>query len=102
MESPGYVKNILQPRTMSGKGAPSQTIFGVIGATAYDPLQKSLGGLVSNTKSSASNNPAKSASSMPQTQRSILGAPAKTPIPGEHYGQIPYAGKYQSTEGARL
>lgn len=103
MESPGYVKNILQPRTMTGKGAPSQTIFGVIGATAYDPLQKSLGGLVSNTKSSAAGkNPAKAADSMPQTQRSIIGPAAKTPMPGEHYGQVPYAGKYMSTEGARL
>lgn len=88
---------------MSGKGAPSQTIFGVIGATAFDPLQKSLGGLVSDTKSSASEkNPAKSADSMPQTQRHIIGPAAKTSMPKEHYGQVPYAGKYMSTEGARL
>jgi len=87
---------------MSGKGAPSQTMFGVIGQTAYDPLMKSLGGLVTNTKSSGGGNPTQSASSMPQTQRSILGPKAKTPMPGEHYGQIPYAGAYQSQEGGRL
>jgi hypothetical protein len=87
---------------MSGKGAPSQTLFGVIGQTAYDPLMKSLGGLVTNTKSSGGGNPTQSASSMPQTQRSILGPVAKTPMPGEHYGQVPYAGAYQSKEGERL
>ena len=102
MDNPGYVKNILQPRTMAGKGAPSQTIFGVLGETAYDPLQKSLGGLVTNTKASSDKNPAKPADTMPQTLRSIIGPASKTPMPGEHYGQIPYAGKYQSTEGARL
>jgi len=102
MESPGYVRNILQPRTMSGKGAPSQTMFGVIGQTAYDPLMKSLGGLITNTKSAGATNPSKPVDSMPQTQRQILGPAAKTPMPGEHYGQIPYVGKYQSTEGDRL
>lgn len=79
-------------------------MFGVIGDTKEDPLMRSLGGLVQNTKASApvGKGTIMKASKAENTERHIIGQPSKTPMPGAHMGQVPYPGMYQSAVGARL
>lgn len=92
-------------RNMAGKGAPRSTVFGVLGETKIEePYHRILGGLVVNSKNSA---PIQAGTVIHDTkgmntERHIVGAPAKTHIPGAHYAQVPYAGAYMSKEGARL
>lgn len=99
-----YLKSSNPIRKMSGEGAPRETIFGVIGATKEDPLMRSLGGLVQNTKLSAplGKGTSMKASVANNTERHIIGHASKTPMPGEHMGQVPYPGMYRSAVGARL
>lgn len=99
-----YLEVVESPRRMKGKGAPRDTLFGVIGKTTYDPLARSLGGLLITTTKDAS--PAKSAekasSVKKNTEKHLVGGPHKTAIPGVHYGQIPYAGHYMKAVGAEM
>jgi hypothetical protein len=104
MEPTPYLDTAQSRLTMKGKGAPRSTLFGVLGKTKYDPYSRTVGGLIVTTTSGTS--PAKHMSEAEalkhhpeNTERSILGRPSKTCIPGVHYGQVPYAGKYQSEVG---
>ena len=81
------------PRMMKGKGAPRDTLFGVIGRTKLDPMTRSLGGLMISTT--------KGASSADSAMKSKSTAP-KTHIPKQHYGQIPYAGRFMSELGKEV
>ena len=98
-----YLVSTDPTRQMSGKGAPRDTIFGVLGKTTYDDKVRSLGGLVQNTKASKLGKgtvmPERNA---PQTERSILGDAPATHVPGQHHGQVPYAGYFRSTLGQPL
>ena len=96
-----YLHVVDMPRMMGGAGAPRSTVFGVLGRTGMDPMTKSLGGLVGNTKASGPVPPTMSGKKV-KTERKITGTPSKTHIPGEHYGQVPYVGKYMSDLGSRL
>ena len=92
---------------MKGKGAPKETVSGVIGHTEMSPLSKSLGGLVVNTTAGASRaekGVAHHVSSHPKvnTDRHIVGHAAKTHVPGAHYGMVPYPGLYMSEKGHEL
>jgi hypothetical protein len=90
-------------RKMSGKGAPRDTIFGVLGKTTYDDKVRSLGGLVQNTKlSRVSKGTAMPERNAHQTEHSILGHASATHVPGQHMGQVPYAGYFRSTLGHAL
>ena len=104
MEEQPYLQVVDEPRKMRGKGAPRSTVFGVIGRTTYDPFTKSLGGLViDSTKGVRPEKVSMKASSVPKnTEKHIIGSPAKTKVSGAHYGQVPYAGKYRSDLGERL
>lgn len=104
MEEQPYLQVVDEPRRMRGKGAPRPTIFGVIGRTTYDPFTKSLGGLViDSTKGVRPEKVSMKASKVSKnTERKIVGHPAKTHIPGSHFGQVPYAGKYMADVGERL
>jgi hypothetical protein len=96
-----FVKKIPAIRQMKGKGAPMRTIPGVIGAAMEDSYQRSLGGLVVDTKDRG---PVPSDLSSPyHTERGAVcvTAPA-TKMSGEHYGQIPYPGAYFGNLGQRL
>lgn len=98
-----YLHVIDMPRQMSGKGAPRDTMFGVIGRTGMDSMSKSLGGLVENTHASAKAPPTMSGQSKKAvTERKIAGKPSKTKTPGAHYGQMLYPGQFMSELGARL
>lgn len=91
------------PREMRGEGAPRPTIPGVLGETKESGKMKSLGGLVEHAPSApVPKGTVTKHSEHIETDRHICGQPAKTKIPGQHYGQVPYAGKYMSDKGHRL
>ena len=93
-----YMKNNSMRYEMAGKGAPKPTIFNVIGETKYDPLTRSLGGLVKDTKTSVKvKDPLQRASGF-QTENCIVGKNASK-VPGRHMGQVPFAGKFMYNVG---
>lgn len=104
MEDTPYLQVVGMPREMGGAGAPKPTVFGVLGHTQYDPLSRTLGGLVSSTRTSGGPVPkhksiySNTVKGM-KTERNIAGKTGKTHIPGVHHGQVPYAGKYMSDVG---
>lgn len=103
MDKTPYLHVVDVPRKMAGKGAPRDTVFGVLGRTHMDPYSKSLGGLVADSKSAAPAPPTmKDSKRHDKTEHRIAGSPSKTKIPGMHYSMVPYAGKYMSELGARL
>lgn len=92
-----------EPRRMAGKGAPKQTTFGVLGRTIESPYNKSLGGLVVDSKSAPVQAGTLDKRPMREhTERDITARKAKTHISGQHYGQVPYPGRYMADAGARL
>jgi len=103
MKKMPYLHVVDEPRVMKGKGAPRQTVFGVMGHTKDDSEMKTLGGLVRSTKSApipkgeVIGNPKRL-----MTERHITGPASKTHISGEHYGQVPYPGRYMGDAGERL
>jgi hypothetical protein len=98
-----YLKIVGVPRQMGGKGAPQPTIFGVLGETKYDSYSKSLGGLVETKTPGKSMNPAESVSRVVrQSDQHLEGAGRATAVSGEHYGQVPYAGKYMKPLGSKV
>lgn len=90
------------PRQMKGKGAPKDTVFGVLGKTKEDPKMRSLGGLVQHAASGPVKKGTTEKARSIKTERDITGAPAKTEVPGAHMGQVPYAGVYMSNLGSAL
>ena len=79
---------------MKGRGAPRNTVFGVIGDSMNEAsYNRSLGGLVKDTKVGAS----KSGTIMKSLDR-----PSKTKIPGAHYAQVPYPGRFMAVVGKAL
>lgn len=100
---PEYLEVVESPRRMGGKGAPRDTLFGIIGHTKDSGAMKSLGGLVIGTTKGAS--AAKSAHPVhkhPDTEHNLTAGTHKTALPGVHYGQIPFAGAYFKAVGSRL
>lgn len=99
MQTP-YLHIVDQPRMM--KGGVRSTIFGVLGRTTDGAPNKSLGGLVVNTKVAPLNaGVSMKASAVPMnSSRSIIGPAAKTPL--GHTGQVPYPGKFASKIGPSL
>ena len=90
------------PRQMKGKGAPRDTVFGVLGKTKEDPQMRSLGGLVKHAASGPVKKGTLEKARSITTERDITGPAAKTHIPGAHFGQVPYAGVYMSAMGSAL
>lgn len=98
-----YLSVDVPTREMKGKGSPRPTLFGVLGHTIEDSSSKSLGGLVRNTKVSGPVPPTtKNSVKEDNTVHKIAGSPSKTPVPGVHYGMVPFAGHYRSAVGAAL
>lgn len=103
MSSQSYLKIVGLPRMMGGKGAPQPTIFGVLGHTKVDSYSKSLGGLVETHTKGKSINPTKKVTHVAhQTDHHLEGAGRATAVAGSHYGQVPYAGAYMKTAGAKV
>ena len=96
-----FVKKIPAIRQMGGKGAPVPTLPGVIGASRVSSYQRSLGGLIVDSKDLG---PVPSDLSSPyHTEKGAVcvTAPA-TKMSGQHYGQIPYPGAYAGHLGERI
>ena len=88
---------------MAGKGAPKQTTFGVLGRTKMDSEMKTLGGLVVDSMSAPIQKGTLDKRPMREhTERNITARKSKTHISGQHYGQVPYPGRYMADAGARL
>ena len=98
-----YLEVVENPRRMGGSGAPRDTLFGVLGHTKYDPMNRSLGGLViSTTKDASPADAAHKVKGEKNTEHHILGPKSKTAIPGVHTGQVPYPGQFMKTVGASV
>jgi len=88
---------------MGGVGAPRSTVFGAIGRTKMDPYAKSLGGLIEHTTPGKMPRVTMPESRAPlNSDHCIIGPAAKTRVPGQHYGQVPYPGVFRSHLGARV
>lgn len=103
MHDTPYLRVVGRRIEMKGKGAPKETVSGVIGHTEMSPLSKSLGGLVVSTTAGASKVD-KEAAHKPKvnTDRHIVGPASKTHIPGAHYSMVPFPGMYMSEKGREL
>ena len=88
------------------RNGPRSTVFGAIGAVeAQRAGGATLGGLIVDSSKLGVLGKGVSHSvkhSHHNTDRHILGSKAKTPVPGCHYAQVPYAGHFRSVEGKRL
>lgn len=80
-------------------------LFGLIGDTKDSQKNETLGGLVISTTKGA-DAPKVTKSTSADAMKSEFKLPTakapKTVIPGTHYGQVPYPGKYMSEKGQRL
>lgn len=98
-----YLSVVDSPRRMGGKGAPIPTVFGVLGRMKVTPEMKTLGGLVVESTKGVKADAAEPVKSIHKnSERHILGQAAKTHISGQHFGQVPYAGKFMADLGSRL
>jgi hypothetical protein len=98
-----YLSVVDRPRRMAGKGAPEPTVSGILGRTMYESSTKVLGGLVKESTPVKAPKVAMAASQAPKnTEHHIIGKASKTAIPGVHMGQVPFAGAYMTSVGARL
>ena len=98
-------KTIASKNQMGGQGAPHSTVFGVLGQTVYDNHSRSVGGLVLDTKERAHLGKGTTVSASQvhhNTERGLIGPPAKTHVPGSHYGMKPYAGYFRSATGPAI
>jgi hypothetical protein len=68
-----------------------------------DPYTRQVGGLVITSSGGKPGEHMSEGKAMMEhpgnTEKHILGKAAKTHVPGTHYGQVPYAGKYLSENG---
>ena len=102
MHDTPYLHLVGEQRQMKGKGAPTATVFGVLGHTKESGLTKSLGGLVKDS-ASGKIKPGTIMKHAVPSDHHLMGSHApKTHISGYHYGQVPYAGKFMGDVGNRL
>lgn len=83
------------------KGGVTDTLFGLIGSTTGQSHQKTLGGLVSQRPDGKIPTDLKKGKVAVATEHHIGGKNA-TAVAGSHYGQVPYAGKFMKSKGAKL
>jgi hypothetical protein len=107
VEGPFLTKTRASKNQMRGKGAVQSTMPGVMGATKQDSYHRSLGGLLHDTADGPlgpgiAHSAMKTLSIYGNTDHGILMPPSATPMPGAHYGQVPYPGAYSSFLGARV
>jgi len=92
---------------MRGKGAVQSTMPGVMGATKQDSYQRSVGGLLNDTADGplgpgVAHSAMATLSIYGNTDHGILMPKSATPMPGAHYGQVPYPGAYASHLGVSV
>ena len=92
---------------MSGKGAVQSTMPGVMGHTKMDSYQRTVGGLLNDTAEGPlgpgiAHSAMATLSIYGNTDHGLLGSKSATPMPGAHYGQVPYPGAYASHLGVSV
>lgn len=92
---------------MRGKGAVQSTMPGVMGATKQDSYQRTVGGLLNDTADGplgpgVAHSAMATLSIYGNTDHGILMPKSATPMPGAHYGQVPYPGAYASHLGVSV
>ena len=97
-----YLQVVETPRRMAGKGAPRETTFGVLGHTKETGLTRSLGGLVANAKPSGKMPKHFKLKGHQDMSEHCIASHNDTFIPGQHSGQVPYAGKFMKMVGSKL
>ena len=101
---PEYLEVVESNKRMKGKGAPRDTLFGVLGHTMADSHTRSLGGLmITTTKGASPVMAAEKVSSVKKnTERHLVGGKHATAIPGIHMGQVPYPGMFMKAVGGEM
>jgi len=100
----GFLKKSVAIRRMGGKGAPVETLPGVMGHQVQSAYARSLGGLISDTKHLGGPLPKVFSDKIAfETDKCVIqhSAPASH-IPGQHYGQRLYPGPFCYHQGERL
>jgi hypothetical protein len=94
----------VQDPARMGKGMIRSTVFGVIGRTKMTDPTRTLGGLVTRPvrHAGADGELVRGPPKLIYTERCITGPASKTHISGQHYGQVPYPGRYMGPLGAEL
>jgi hypothetical protein len=104
---PFLTKSRASKNQMKGKGAVQSTMPGVMGATKQDSYQRTVGGLLNDTADGplgpGVSCPVQSCMSIyGNTDHGILMPKSVTPMPGAHYGQVPYPGAFASHLGKQV
>jgi len=86
------------PQRVVGKSSTQPILFGVLGQFKGDQKFQALQQVVERP-ASYKLPPLHSGSGGANSSRDILGPPAKTHIPGIHYGMMPFAGAFMSGHG---
>jgi hypothetical protein len=104
MNDYGFLKKSVARRRMAGKGAPVETLPGVMGRQVQSAYAKSLGGLINDTKHLGGPLPEVfSDCAVPATERGAVSCnPPSTKVSGLHYGQVLYSGPMMGNLGERL
>lgn len=102
MNKDPYLKVVDRPRAVKMPG-PQPTVFGVLGHTRESGMTRMLNGLVIDTTPAKHKEDVEHVTKkVKNSERSILGMPSKTHIPGAHMGQVPYAGQFMSHMGKEV
>lgn len=86
------------PQKVIGESSTQPTLFGVLGMFKGDQKFQGLQQVVERPSSYKIPELVKNPSAM-HSDRCIVGPPAKTHIPGIHYGMQPFAGRFMTEHG---
>jgi len=87
------------PQRVVGESSTQPTLFGVLGMFKGDEKFQALQQVVERPPNAKLPELYSGKEQHFNTDRSLLGAPAKTHIPGIHYGMQPFAGRFMSGHG---
>ena len=86
------------PQKVIGKSSTQPILFGVLGMFKGDEKFQALQQVVQG-KPDFRMPPLVSSHDHMNSERHVMGAPAKTHIPGNHYGMQPFAGRFMTEQG---
>lgn len=96
-----YLNVVGSVRQMKGKGAPMETIPGILGETTQSSSNKVLGGLVEHSGTGKIPKHL-SREQAYHTDHKIAEKKSATHIPKIHYGQVLYPGRFAYSAGKEL
>lgn len=98
MQYLGQSASMGPPSKVIGPSTTQPSLFGVIGAFRPDQKYQALQTVFQRPADGPLPKTMAGNASI-ESMRSILGAPAKTKIPGIHHGMMPFAGAFMSGHG---